>query len=125
MKDNDVVVVIFSKEQVRHCKLAHFLKQFGGDALPEGPALAALMNRFRFLVHGYDDDPQELYAIPEYRWAERGQPAYLGSPQACLAQTSMASYLSCQVVYIAPTIPGISLVWLRHAVINAPSSSPS
>jgi len=67
MKDNDVIVVIFSKEQVRHCKLVHFLEQFGRDALPEGPALARLMNRFRFLVHGYDDDPQELYAIPEVR----------------------------------------------------------
>ena len=67
MKDNDVIVVIFSKEQVRHCKLAHFLKQFGRDVLPEGPTLAALINRFRFLVNGYDDDPQELYAIPEVR----------------------------------------------------------
>ena len=34
MKDNDVIVVIFSKEQVRRCKLAHFLKQFGRVALP-------------------------------------------------------------------------------------------
>lgn len=65
LKDNDVMVVIFSKEQVRRCKTAHFLKQFGRDALPQGPALAELMNRFRFLVHGYDDDPQELYAIPK------------------------------------------------------------
>ena len=67
MKDNDVIAVIFSKEQVRRCKLAHFLKQFGRDALPQGPALDDLMNRFRFLVDGYDDDPQELYAIPEVR----------------------------------------------------------
>ncbi|MCX6874308.1 MAG: hypothetical protein NTW21_10950 [Verrucomicrobia bacterium] len=67
MNDNDVIVVIFSKEQVRHLKLAHFLKQFGRDALPEGPALAELMGKFQFLVHGYDDDPHELYAIPEVR----------------------------------------------------------
>ena len=67
MKDDDVIAVIFSKEQVRRCKLTRFVKQFGRDALPQGPALAELMNRFRFLVHGYDDDPQELYAIPEVR----------------------------------------------------------
>ena len=48
MKDTDVIVVIFSKEQVRRCKLAHFIKQFGRDALPLGPALAELMNRLRF-----------------------------------------------------------------------------
>jgi hypothetical protein len=53
MNSTDVVVVISSKEQVRRCKLTHFLKQFGREALPEGPALAELMNRFRFLVHGY------------------------------------------------------------------------
>ena len=52
---------------VRHRKLAHFLKRFGPDALPEGPELAALMGRFQFLVHGYEDDPAELYGIPDVR----------------------------------------------------------
>ena len=51
MKDNDVIVAIFSNEQVRRCKVAHFHKQFDRNALPQGPALAELMNRFRFLVH--------------------------------------------------------------------------
>ncbi len=41
IEHNDAVMVTFSKAQVRHCKTAHFLKQFGPDALPEGPALAA------------------------------------------------------------------------------------
>ncbi len=65
--EQDAVVVIFSKEQVRHRKLAHFLKQFGRDALPHGPELAGLMGKFQFLVHGYDHDPQEIWAIPEVR----------------------------------------------------------
>ena len=61
------IVVVFSKEQIRQRKLGHFLKTFGRDALPEGDELAGLMNRFQFIVDGYNDDPQELYSIPEVR----------------------------------------------------------
>ncbi len=43
IEHNDAVMIIFSKAQVRHYKTAHFLKQFGPDALPDGPALAAMM----------------------------------------------------------------------------------
>ncbi len=68
IQENDAVVVIFSKEQVRQRKIAHFLKRFGPSAeLPEGPELAAMMNKFQFMVDGWNDDPQELYAIPEIR----------------------------------------------------------
>ena len=63
----DLIVVMFSKEQVRQRKLAHFLKNFGPAALPSGPALAAMMDTFQFLVDGWNDDPSELYAIPEIR----------------------------------------------------------
>ncbi len=65
--EQDAVVVIFSKVQVRQCKLAHFLKTFGPQALPEGPPLAAMMGTFQFVVDGWNDDPAELYAIPEVR----------------------------------------------------------
>lgn len=64
---HDAVVVIFSKMQVRQRKIAHFLKQYGPSALPKGPELAAMMGTFQFLVNGWDDDPQELYSIPEIR----------------------------------------------------------
>ena len=67
MSNEDAMVVIFSREQVRQLKLAHFLKQLGPPALPSGPALAAMMGRFHFLVDGWNDDPQELYSIPEVR----------------------------------------------------------
>lgn len=64
---DDAMMVIFGKEQVRHCKTAHFLKRFGLDALPEGAELAAMMGKFRFLVEGFDDNPLEIYSIPEVR----------------------------------------------------------
>ena len=67
LQEHDAVVVLFSKEQARQRKLAHFLKTFGPDALPEGPELAALMGKFQFVVDGWNDDPQEIYAIPEIR----------------------------------------------------------
>ena len=63
----DAVVVIFNQVQVRQRKIAHFLKRFGTNALPEGPQLAAMLGTFQFLVEGWDDDPQEIYAIPEIR----------------------------------------------------------
>lgn len=65
--EHDVIVVIFNKTQVRQRKIAHFLKQFDSAALPEGPELAKMMGSFQFLIEGWDDDPQELYAIPEIR----------------------------------------------------------
>ncbi len=55
------------KMQIRQRKTAHFLKCYGKTALPEGAELAAMMGTFQFLVEGWDDDPQELYAIPEIR----------------------------------------------------------
>lgn len=67
MQPKDTVVVIFSKEQVRQRKLAHFLKNFGPEALPDGPALAAMMGTLQFVVDGWNDDPQEIYAISEVR----------------------------------------------------------
>jgi len=63
----DAIVVMFSREQVRQRKLAHFLKRFGTTALPEGTELAAMMGTFAFLVDGWNDDPNEHYVIPEIR----------------------------------------------------------
>jgi len=31
------------------------------------PELARMTGTFNFIVHGYDDDPQEVYAIEEVR----------------------------------------------------------
>ena len=67
MPKQDAVVVIFSKEQVRKTKTAHFLKTYGADSLPQGPELAAMMGSFQFLVEGWHGSPEEIYAIPEIR----------------------------------------------------------
>jgi hypothetical protein len=64
---HDTVAVMFSREQVRQRKLAHFLKTYGPAALPEGPALAAMMGTFQFFVDGWNHVPDEIYTIPEIR----------------------------------------------------------
>ncbi len=46
-------------------------------------------------------------------------------PQALAARTSMAVYLSSQVVYIAPTTPGTAAVFCNHCAMAEPSSSLS
>jgi len=61
------IVVVFGKQQVKQRKLAHFLKHYGTDVLPEGPELAELMGTFQFFVEGWDDVPEEVYAIPDIR----------------------------------------------------------
>ena len=64
---NDAIIVMFRREQVRQRKLAYFLKHYGPEALPAGPELAAMMGSMVFLIDGWNDDPQEIYAIPEIR----------------------------------------------------------
>ena len=67
INSDDAIAVMFSKEQVRQRKLAHFLKTFGTDALPDGPELAAMMGKFQFFIDGWNHVPDEIYAIPEIR----------------------------------------------------------
>ncbi|MGB6223024.1 hypothetical protein [Haloferula sp.] len=66
-KSDQGIVVVFREQQVRQRKLAHFLKHYGIGVLPEGPELAELMGTFQFFVEGWDDVPEEVYAIPEIR----------------------------------------------------------
>ncbi len=68
MEESDQgIVVVFREQQVRQRKLAHFLKHYGADVLPEGPELAELIGSFQFFVEGWDDAPEEVYTIPEIR----------------------------------------------------------
>ena len=67
IRPDDAIAVMFSKEQVRQRKLAHFLKTFGTDALPDGTELAAMMGKFQFFIDGWNHVPDEIYAIPEIR----------------------------------------------------------
>lgn len=44
-----------------------FLQTFGLEHLPTGPDLRPFLNRFGFVLTGYDDDPHAIYEIPEAR----------------------------------------------------------
>lgn len=43
------------------------IRIIGALKLPEGTALAAMMGKFQFLVGGWNNDPNDLYAIPKIR----------------------------------------------------------
>lgn len=64
---NGPLMLVFPRPEIEALNLAPFLRRFGYDALPEGNQLGELMGRFSFMVHGYDDDPHEVYAIAEVR----------------------------------------------------------
>ena len=67
MVTRDPIVLLLPRPEIAALDLKPFLRRFGVSALPEGAGLATLMGRFTFTVHGYDDDPQEVYAIEEVR----------------------------------------------------------
>lgn len=60
-------VVVFTRAQVEQRNLTAFLSVLGIARLPEGPDLAALEGQVDFEVLGYEQDPREIYAIPEVR----------------------------------------------------------
>ena len=64
---NDPLMLIIPREEVEAQNVAPLLRRFAPDKLPRGKELAAMMNTFHFAVHGYDDDPTEVYAIPAVR----------------------------------------------------------
>ena len=65
--DGDVVFYKFSRAKVERGDFGHFLGLYAPAKLPAGRRLRKLMNSLIFLVEGFDDDPREIYAIPEIR----------------------------------------------------------
>ena len=61
----DLIVYEFSRPRIERLDFSHFLSLYGKP--PSGHTLRALMNRFLFCMQGYDDDPREVYFIPEVR----------------------------------------------------------
>lgn len=57
----------FSRPCVESLDPSHFLGCWGLDRLPKGPDLLSYLDTFMFSVGGYDDDPRELFEIPEVR----------------------------------------------------------
>ena len=78
---NDPVMLVFPCEEVEAQNVAPLLRRFAPDKLPRGRDLAAMMSTFHFAVHGYDDDPHEVYAIAAVR----------GYYQSCTASGRMRS----------------------------------
>jgi hypothetical protein len=57
----------FTRDEVAAMDFRHFLSLYGRDRVPSGPCLAALQGAVTLVVGGYDDDPRELWEIPEVR----------------------------------------------------------
>jgi hypothetical protein len=64
---NDIVIYQFSRDRVEARNFSHFVGLYGIDGLPDGRLLAAMMNTLEFIFDGYNDHPDEVYAIPEIR----------------------------------------------------------
>jgi hypothetical protein len=64
---HDAVLYQFSRSLVEVGDATDFLKRFGRYRLPVGKQLGAMMNHLALFIEGYDDDPREIYAIPEVR----------------------------------------------------------
>lgn len=67
MDTRDPMMLVLPRPEIEALDLGPFLRRFGVSELPEGAELGALMGRFNFMVHGYDDHPHEVYAIEEVR----------------------------------------------------------
>ena len=61
MEPRDPLMLVLHRPEIEALNLRPFLRRFGSDTLPKGAELAALTGCFNFIVHGYDDDPQEVY----------------------------------------------------------------
>ncbi len=64
---NNLVFLQFSRDQVEACDFGDFMAQFNPTVLPSGRGLRGLMNQLIFVVAGYNDDPREVYSVPEIR----------------------------------------------------------
>jgi hypothetical protein len=63
----DPLLFCFTRPDVESGNITPFLRRFGKDKLPRDKKLRKLMGTFSFFVDGYNDSPEELYAIQEVR----------------------------------------------------------
>ena len=64
---SDLICYQFSRDLVEIGDAKNFHARFGKQRLPVGKQLGAMMNSLALMIEGYDDDPREIYAIPEVR----------------------------------------------------------
>jgi hypothetical protein len=62
---NDLICYQFSRDRVEAGDAQDFLSRFGKFRVPVGKQLQGMMNSLALMIEGYDDDPREIYAIPE------------------------------------------------------------
>ncbi len=64
---SDLILYQFSRDRVQAGDAKDFLSRFGKFRVPVGKQLQGMMNSLALMIQGYDDDPREIYAIPEVR----------------------------------------------------------
>ena len=64
---NDLIFYQFSRDRVAVGDAKDFLSRFGKYRVPVGKPLQEMMDTLALMIEGYDDDPREIYAIPEVR----------------------------------------------------------
>ena len=64
---SDLILYQFSRDRVEAGDAKDFLSRFGKFRVPVGKQLHGMMNNLALMIEGYDDDPREIYAIPEVR----------------------------------------------------------
>ena len=67
MPSNDLIAYQFSRDRVEAGDARDFLSRFGTLHLPTGEQLGVMINSLVLMIEGYDEDPREIYAIPEIR----------------------------------------------------------
>ena len=86
----DITFYQFSRAKIEVGDFSHFLSLYSPERLGSGRSLKQLMGSLELVVEGYDDDPRELYEIPEVRWffssLHRAWPhalyfSFLGAPE--------------------------------------------
>jgi hypothetical protein len=64
---SDLICYQFSRDRVEAGDAKDFLSRFAKFRVPVGKQLQGMMNSLALMIEGYDDDPREIYAIPEVR----------------------------------------------------------
>ena len=64
---SDLILYQFSRDRVEAGDAKDFMSRFGKFRVPVGKQLQGMMNSLALMIEGYDDDPREIYAIPEVR----------------------------------------------------------
>jgi len=63
-QQSDYTVLQISQEAIQNCDTSEYVTQLHG-AIGSLQSFEAAFQRYVFLISGYDDDPRELYQIPE------------------------------------------------------------